>query len=188
MKGKVERDALFRPHEFEKMIFLALRGGRSYLVKIGGAFKEITDGNAQNIRHLKQTAGPDAVDTFFVFLDLLERNAERLAQFLLRHADLEPLQPYPASDIAIDGIASFDPRLAQLPTPFTNSAPTPAATQDNALALEAISGLRMISAACVPIFRLTAHLAASDTPTVPCCFNLACRDRRRSRRCRPVSR
>ena len=51
-----------------------------------------------------QTAGADAIGALFIFLDLLEGDAERVAKFFLAHAEHGSPQAYPASDMDINRI------------------------------------------------------------------------------------
>ena len=54
-----------------------------------------------------QAAGADPVDAFFVFLDLLEGDPERLAQFFLAHFHEDTLHPNAIADMTIDRIRRF---------------------------------------------------------------------------------
>ena len=50
------------------------------------AFEEIGDVDLKQVRHLEEAAGADAVLAALVFLDLLEADAERLAELGLAHS------------------------------------------------------------------------------------------------------
>jgi hypothetical protein len=50
------------------------------------AFEEVGDVDLEQVRHLEETAGADAVLAALVFLDLLEADAERLTELGLAHS------------------------------------------------------------------------------------------------------
>src|SRR5262245_64439613 len=54
-------------------------------VQRGGAFEEECNRDLQNMGNLLQSAGADPVRALLVFLDLLERQAERIPQLFLAH-------------------------------------------------------------------------------------------------------
>jgi hypothetical protein len=51
-----------------------------------------------------QAACADPVGALLVFLDLLEGQAERLAELLLAHADQHAAHAHPATHMPIDGV------------------------------------------------------------------------------------
>jgi len=53
---------------------------------LGGTFVEERRRRVQHPRYLLQAAGPDAVSALFILLHLLERDAQRLSEALLRNA------------------------------------------------------------------------------------------------------
>jgi hypothetical protein len=69
--------------------------------------EEEGDRHAENRRDVLQAACADTVRALLVFLDLLERDAERLAQLLLAHAEHGPAQPDSAADVDIYRIGLF---------------------------------------------------------------------------------
>ena len=62
--------------------------------------------DAEDLRQIEQPAGADPVDALLVLLDLLEGEAEMLAEFLLAHPEQHPPQTHPTSDVYIDGIGT----------------------------------------------------------------------------------
>src|SRR5262249_23561060 len=56
---------------------------------------------------LVETAGTDAVRAFLVFLHLLERQAERMRELLLRHAQHHPTHAHTASDMPVNGMGDL---------------------------------------------------------------------------------
>jgi len=69
-------------------------------MRIHAFIKEI-HGNIENARHLEQAAGADAIDAFLVFLDLLEGQAQEIAQPLLAHADQHAPDTHTVADLHI---------------------------------------------------------------------------------------
>ena len=57
--------------------------------------------------NLEQPAGADAVDAFFVFLNLLKCQAQKIAQLFLAHADQHAPDAHAIADLSIDGIGLF---------------------------------------------------------------------------------
>ena len=68
------------------------------------AFEEKCHRNLQDLRNLLQAAGANAVGALFVFLHLLKRQPERVAQFLLAHAEHHPSHAHAAADVLVDRI------------------------------------------------------------------------------------
>src|SRR3954453_14388420 len=62
------------------------------------------DGDAEYGGNRLQAAGTDAIGALFIFLDLLERDAEILAQLFLAHSEHIAAKPDPASHVNVDGI------------------------------------------------------------------------------------
>ena len=60
--------------------------------------------HAQHLRQIEQPAGADAVDAFLVLLDLLEGQAELLAELLLAHAEQHAAKAHPAADMHVDRV------------------------------------------------------------------------------------
>jgi len=60
---------------------------------------------------LLQAAGADPVGAFFVFLNLLERKAERFAQLFLAHTQHDTAHPDAAADILVNRIRRFGGHL-----------------------------------------------------------------------------
>ena len=61
----------------------------------------------QNTGHFKQTAGTDPVGALLIFLDLLEREVEVLAELFLAHAHQHAAHPQPASNVNVDRVWHF---------------------------------------------------------------------------------
>jgi hypothetical protein len=73
----------------------------------GASSKKKLTGTFENGRNVLQTAGADAVGALFIFLDLLEGDAQRFAQLFLTHAEHGPAKPDPAADMDVDRIGFF---------------------------------------------------------------------------------
>jgi hypothetical protein len=58
----------------------------------------------QKLRDVLQAARPDAVRSFLVFLHLLEREPEPVAELLLAHSEHQPAHPDPASHVFVNGV------------------------------------------------------------------------------------
>src|SRR4030088_3712432 len=69
-----------------------------------GAFGVERARHLKDVRHVLQAARTDAVGALLVFLHLLERDLERLAQLLLAHAEHLPAHPQPAAYVLVDRI------------------------------------------------------------------------------------
>src|SRR5208283_3072081 len=59
-----------------------------------------------------ETTGADPIRAFFVFLDLLECHAEKLAEPALAHAKHRPAHPQPRADVHVDYVGRFGHQLA----------------------------------------------------------------------------
>src|SRR5882672_2690473 len=68
------------------------------------ALEEERHRHLKDVRHVLQAARTDAVGALLVFLHLLERDLERLAQLLLAHAEHLPAHPQPAAYVLVDRI------------------------------------------------------------------------------------
>jgi hypothetical protein len=71
------------------------------------ALEEERDRDAQNSRQLLQPARADAVRAFFVFLNLLKRQAQLVAELFLAHAEHKAAHADAAPDILVDRIGVF---------------------------------------------------------------------------------
>src|SRR6185437_16544495 len=69
------------------------------------------DGHVERGRDLLKAGGPDPVDALFVFLNLLEADAELLAEFRLRNSLLDAPQPnsFAHLDVGLSGTALLHP-------------------------------------------------------------------------------
>src|SRR3989338_1016667 len=105
-KGTVELDALGsgKHADIESAARLAVSRGRRSPFE---TLEEIFNGDAKNRAYLVEAARADTVRTLLVFLNLLERQPEGLAQLLLTHADKHALHADPAAHMHIDGIRRF---------------------------------------------------------------------------------
>jgi hypothetical protein len=54
-----------------------------------------------------QAARADSVDAFFVFLDLLKRDAERVCELRLAHVEHEAAHAYAGADVLIGRVSWF---------------------------------------------------------------------------------
>ena len=96
-------------HEIEHGRFLAEASGHQLrpVTRAGGCLLvEELHRNAQHLRQIEQSAGANTIDALLVFLDLLERQAELLAELLLAHAKQHTTEPHAASDMDVDRIWS----------------------------------------------------------------------------------
>src|SRR3974390_3465277 len=64
--------------------------------QVGRPLEEELDRNLQDLRNLLQAAGTDAVGALLIFLDLLERKAEGIAELLLAHVKHHPAHAHTA--------------------------------------------------------------------------------------------
>ena len=64
-------------------------------------------GYLQDVRSVMQAAGADAISPLLVFLHLLEREAERVAELLLTHAEHHPAHTYSTADVLVGRIGAF---------------------------------------------------------------------------------
>src|SRR5215469_16487483 len=70
-------------------------------LSIGRALEEKSDRDLENVRNLLKTTGTDPIGALIVFLNLLERQPERVAEFLLAHRQHHPAHTNPASDVLV---------------------------------------------------------------------------------------
>src|SRR3984957_18470425 len=77
---------------------------RSPQLNIRRALEEECDWHLKDDRNLLQPAGTDAVGAFLVFLDLLKRQAERVAELLLAHRQHHPAHAHAAADMFVDRV------------------------------------------------------------------------------------
>ena len=73
--------------------------------------KKYDDRHLQRVGHRLQPAGADAVRALLVFLDLLKRDAELVAELLLAQAEHLPAHAHPAADIDVRRIGALGPSL-----------------------------------------------------------------------------
>lgn len=78
-------------------------------------FVKETDRHGQNFRNFKQTAGADAIDSAFVFLDLLKRQTEQVSQTFLAHADEHAPEADAIADMRVNRISLFLRQLDPFP-------------------------------------------------------------------------
>src|SRR5689334_18488365 len=71
------------------------------------AVKEVRDRDVQHLRELVQPARPDAVGAALVLLDLLERDADRLRELLLAHAEQGTAHAEPRADMDVDRVRAL---------------------------------------------------------------------------------
>jgi hypothetical protein len=67
-------------------------------------FKKEWHRYAEDLSGVLQPTGAHPIDTLLVLLHLLKGKAERLAQFLLAHAEHHAAHAQPAADVLVDGI------------------------------------------------------------------------------------
>ena len=107
-EGKAELQALRRWRRIPSPAArFRLRQRRPFRQRAGDAFIEEIDRHAENARHFKQAARADAVDAFFVFLNLLKCQAQKIAQLFLTHADQHAPDAHTIADLGVDGIGLF---------------------------------------------------------------------------------
>ena len=68
------------------------------------AFEEIGDGNIKRVGDIPQAACTDAVGTAFIFLDLLELDADSRPKLLLGHAKQPAPLTQPLPNMCIDAV------------------------------------------------------------------------------------
>ena len=71
------------------------------------AVEEERDRDLQDVGNLLQPAGTDPIGALLVFLDLLERQAERIPKLLLAHAEHHSAHSDPAPHMFVDGVGSL---------------------------------------------------------------------------------
>src|SRR5262249_26374030 len=76
----------------------------------GDPFQEIGRRHLQSLSEELRMAEADAIDAFFVFLDLLKADAESFAKFSLAHANKHTARTQAASDGCVDRIGDFHHR------------------------------------------------------------------------------
>ena len=69
------------------------------------AFEEVVDGHVERDGEFVKTRRRNAVRTAFVFLDLLEANADGLSQLLLGEAQKPATAAKPLADMEVDGVS-----------------------------------------------------------------------------------
>src|SRR5262249_13322573 len=74
---------------------------------VGGAFEKEGHRYLQNAGNLLQPACPDPIGPLLVFLYLLKREPERVAELFLAHRQHHPPHSNPAPNVFIDGIGSL---------------------------------------------------------------------------------
>src|SRR5205814_8661027 len=76
--------------------------GLSWLMR--RTLEEECNGDLQDVRDVLEPPRADAVDALLVFLYLLERDAERVAELRLAHAEHHPAHAYAAADVPVDRV------------------------------------------------------------------------------------
>ena len=74
---------------------------------LGGAWRalvEKADLDLELARDLLHARAADAIDAFFIFLDLLEGDAELVAERFLAEVEFQAPHADPAADMLVDGI------------------------------------------------------------------------------------
>jgi len=71
---------------------------------VGRAFEEERHRDLQDMRDVLQAARAHTVRSLLVFLDLLERDPEPIAELLLGHSEHQPAHPDPAAYVLVDGV------------------------------------------------------------------------------------
>src|SRR6266576_1513992 len=66
--------------------------------------EEECNGDLQDLRDVLESTRADAVGAFLVFLYLLKRDAERIAELRLAHAEHHPAHAYAAADVPVDRV------------------------------------------------------------------------------------
>jgi hypothetical protein len=73
------------------------------------AFEKERHWDLQKLRDVLQAARADAVRSFLIFLHLLEREPESVAELLLAHSKHQPAHPDPAAHVFVDRVGGpFD--------------------------------------------------------------------------------
>lgn len=73
----------------------------------GTAFKEITRWHLQSVRNLHKATRTNSIATLFVFLDLLEREADGIGQLFLAHAEFKPPRTDARANVYINWFRYF---------------------------------------------------------------------------------
>lgn len=71
------------------------------------ALVKVSDRNAKYMRNLIQPAGAYSIDALLVFLDLLEGQTKKFAEFFLTHANQHSAKADPIADLSIDWVGLF---------------------------------------------------------------------------------
>src|SRR5690606_861861 len=103
-EGAVEQEALRARQEVDAIGRLAVLGEALLRRPPRRALEEVGDGNLEDRGDGLEAAGADAVGALLVFLDLLEGDAEMLAELFLTHADHVAPQADAATDMDVDRI------------------------------------------------------------------------------------
>jgi hypothetical protein len=74
--------------------------------RVRRSLEEELDWHLQYFRHSVQAARADPVRTLFIFLHLLERNAEHVAELCLGHAKHQPAHAHSASHVLVNRVSS----------------------------------------------------------------------------------
>ena len=128
-EGLGEREPLGRGEELRhvsgpRRLYNSVRPPRY----VGRALEEEWHRDLQDKRDLLQAARADAVSPLLIFLNLLEREAETVAERLLAHSKHYSAHPDPAAYVFVDGVGGlFDHCL------FHDSLVLPARSEPSAL-------------------------------------------------------
>ena len=85
--------------------------------RIAHAFIEEIDRHIRDARDLVEAAGTDAVDAFFVFLNLLKGKAQQVAQPFLTHTDQHATQSYAITDMRVGRVGTLFRQSCRAPAP-----------------------------------------------------------------------
>src|SRR5271169_2563571 len=94
----------------EKIGDIGGRGRLTYVVvtrsrlNVRRALEEERDRHLKDVGNVLQPAGADPIGAFLVFLDLLKRQAESVAEFFLAHRQHHPAHANAASDMFVDRV------------------------------------------------------------------------------------
>ena len=118
-EGLVELQAVAAAQELDDGVLGRLLGkpvGHGRLRLAGGSLLvEELYRHAQHLREIEQPAGADAVDALLVLLDLLEREAQLLAELFLAHAEQHAAKADAAADVHVDRIGPSRALLVAVP-------------------------------------------------------------------------
>ena len=79
------------------------------------AVEEIRHRQVKELGDGVEPSGADAVDAFFVFLNLLEAHADGLGEFFLRDALGKARGPHPAADMNVHGVSAAESAWRRIP-------------------------------------------------------------------------